>query len=339
MKDEDPQSAATLACLRQTPAEHLTQISSNVARTAHPPFGKGFFSPTIDDDMITDRPLELVRAGKVTPRLSIMGSWNTDDGTRHVPLTVSTDADVFATLHPFLPSVSNATQSELLKLYPISDVEQLHRRGIEDLVSPQYHRAARINRDLRVTCPLLDFTFHYAKQCGIKPPVDQVFLCEVNMTRSASTYHRADLQSVQSLQPSTTNTNADLETAKRISRAIATFAHHQRNDIKDRWTTCTPDPSDFLWGDAFPLLSASSYCTTCETREELSPHIRRELEEDMLSRLQLMVFGEGGAGESVLVRNGEDDFDKEVEKAVVRERLFERCGFITNMELRGDIGA
>ena len=60
---DDPDSQATLDCLRSIPFETLTQASVGLARQARPPFGELFYSPSYDGDYITDRPSVLLRKG------------------------------------------------------------------------------------------------------------------------------------------------------------------------------------------------------------------------------------------------------------------------------------
>lgn len=64
VQKHDPQSVATLKCLRQTPFELLTNTSVSMASAAHPPFGEAFFFPTHDGNYIPDYPSKLMRTGK-----------------------------------------------------------------------------------------------------------------------------------------------------------------------------------------------------------------------------------------------------------------------------------
>ena len=60
---DDPDSQATLNCLRNTPLENLMDISVSLARQLRPPFGELAFYPSYDDDYIPDRPSVLLRKG------------------------------------------------------------------------------------------------------------------------------------------------------------------------------------------------------------------------------------------------------------------------------------
>lgn len=59
----DPDSQATLDCLRRVPLELLSDKSVGLARQARPPFGELFFCPSYDGDYIPDRPSVLLRKG------------------------------------------------------------------------------------------------------------------------------------------------------------------------------------------------------------------------------------------------------------------------------------
>lgn len=60
---QDPDSEATLDCLRNVSLESLTDTSVQLARQLRPPFGELAFYPSYDDDYIVDRPSVLLRKG------------------------------------------------------------------------------------------------------------------------------------------------------------------------------------------------------------------------------------------------------------------------------------
>ncbi|KAJ5706967.1 alpha/beta-hydrolase [Penicillium malachiteum] len=93
---EDAESLKTLECLQRIPFEVLTNLSVTASREARPPFGEGFFYPTIDGDILPGRPSELLRAGKVVNNIPLIASWVTNDGAWYAPSTTATDTDVLA---------------------------------------------------------------------------------------------------------------------------------------------------------------------------------------------------------------------------------------------------
>lgn len=60
---QDPDSEATLDCLRRVPLQSLMDTSVEFARKLRPPFGELAFYPSYDDDYIVDRPSVLLRKG------------------------------------------------------------------------------------------------------------------------------------------------------------------------------------------------------------------------------------------------------------------------------------
>lgn len=59
----DPDSQATLQCLRDVPLQTLMDVSVSLARKMRPPFGELAFYPSYDGDYIPDRPSVLLRKG------------------------------------------------------------------------------------------------------------------------------------------------------------------------------------------------------------------------------------------------------------------------------------
>ena len=59
----DPDSEATVQCLRSVPLDRLMDVSVAFARQRTPPFGELTFYPSYDGDYIPDRPSVLLRKG------------------------------------------------------------------------------------------------------------------------------------------------------------------------------------------------------------------------------------------------------------------------------------
>ncbi|KAL4884048.1 Alpha/Beta hydrolase protein [Aspergillus karnatakaensis] len=179
----DGQDPETLECLRHTPLEVLTNRSVTASRAARPPFGEAYFYPTIDGDFLLDRPSQLVRAGKFTKGIPLIASWVTNDGAWYASPATSMDDEVLASFGLWLNNLSASTKQALLELYPLTDFEHMVRPDIDGPISPQYYRAAQLNRDIWFTCPVLDFTWHYSHPQYGGVSASQVRVYEFNQTR------------------------------------------------------------------------------------------------------------------------------------------------------------
>ena len=93
--------------------------------------------------------------------IPIIASWTANDGAWYPAPSTSSDEDVLASFSTFIVHLSKNARQKLLDLYPLSDFQSEVQPG--DTVTAQYYRAARINRDLWFTCPVVDFTWHYHK--------------------------------------------------------------------------------------------------------------------------------------------------------------------------------
>ncbi|PLB55452.1 alpha/beta-hydrolase [Aspergillus steynii IBT 23096] len=325
VEDSDDQSFKVLECLRNVPFETLTDLSVAASRAARPPFGEGFFYPTIDGDFIRDRPSQLMRAGKFVKGIPVIGSWVTNDGAWYASPHTSTDEDVLASFGRWLVGLSNSTKQRLLELYPREDFEHMVRRDYDGPISTQYYRAAQINRDIWFTCPVLDFTWQYVKNGGVDS--SQVRVYEHNSTRFTPVFetmgvpmwrvaHLSDIPyalNTQHLEGGADNSASQLALARVVSRAITNFVN-----------TGTPEKSESqteTWPAVFSGL----------TSEDLS--------RESPSRLSIQVFG--GPYGTVPVTVGRDtdgSMAGEAEEAIQAAQLFRRCEFINSELVRAETG-
>lgn len=312
-EEADAQTEAVLACLREAPFDILTNLSVTAMRAARPPFGEGFFFPTYDGDFIPDRPSKLIREGKVVKNIPAIAAWVTNDGAWYAPPTTATDDDVVGSFTLWL-TLSSSTKKKLLELYPVSDFDQISQgQG----VSPQYYRAAQINRDLWFTCPVLDFAWQYGQHNS-----HNIRLYEHNATRFAPSYalmgvpmwkvaHLSDIPYVlnsQSLGGGADNSAEQLALSAAVSRRIARFV-----------TAAAPDEE---WSPAFAGLA------------EGGP------QDNLPSSISLQLFGGPYGNAQVTVREqlpeDDDSTATEAEKAMAWEKLFQRCNFINSAEVRDE---
>ncbi|EMR72183.1 putative carboxylesterase family protein [Eutypa lata UCREL1] len=279
-----------------------------------------------DGDFFPDRPSKLLRAGKLAKGIPVIASWVTNDGAWYPPPSVSTDEGVLASLGVWLTGLSESTKGKLLELYPLEDFESMVRPDHDGPISPQYFRAAQINRDFWFTCPALGFAWQYARNGG--GDTSQIRLYEHNATRYTPVFenmgvpmwrvaHLSDIPYVlnsQRLGGGADNSAAQLKLAKIISRSIMQFI-----------TSGSPvlDVSGGLeaWPAAFENVT------------------KDELEHDFPGKVSLALFDRKHLGEPVTVSKTDDQTTATgPERAVGWEKLFERCGFINSQSVVDEVG-
>ena len=106
-----------------------------------------------------------------------------NDGAWYAQPTITDDASVLASFRTFVLGLSESSLQSLLRLYPESDFTHLVRPG-EDATA-QYYRAAQINRDIWFTCPVIDFTWQYARHGNA-----DVRIYDMNQTRFAPVFQQ-----------------------------------------------------------------------------------------------------------------------------------------------------
>ncbi|CBF87734.1 hypothetical protein AN1314.2 [Aspergillus nidulans FGSC A4] len=316
----------TLECLRDVPFEQLTNLSVAASRAARPPFGEGYFYPTIDGDFIQDRPSQLLRAGKFAKGISLVASWVTNDGAWYALPTTATDDEVLGSFGLWLHNLSEPTKERLLQLYPLEDFKHMIKPENEGRISPQYYRAAQLNRDIWFTCPVLDFTWQYVEAGGVE--ASRVRLYEFNETRYAPVFdsmgvsmwgvaHLSDIPYLfynDHLGAGADNSDAQLALARDFSQRIIQFVHGTSGGVGDRLQP---------WPPAF-LNDLSKFSTG-----------------DMPSHISLLLFGgpDGSTPASCNEGVGADvETLTDAEKALHWEQLFSRCAFINGQRFREEAG-
>jgi carboxylesterase type B len=323
----DSQSLETLQCMRSVPFETLTNLSVAASRAARPPFGEGFFYPTLDGDFLRDRPSELVRAGKIAKGIPILASWVTNDGAWYASPDTKTDEDVLGTFGLWLNRLSKATNEKLLQLYPLSDFEHLVRPEYDGPITPQYYRAAQLNRDLWFTCPVIDFAWQYARNGGVD--VSDVRLAEHNATRYTPVFehmgvpmwrvsHLSDIPYVLNLQNlggGADNSAQALELSSMTSESIIRFAASGNPNGHG-------ETNHNAWPPAFADTSKE------QLRQSTGP-----------VSFSLQLTGGPYHHQPVMVNIGKDsENSSSTEDAVRWEKLVERCQFINSDQVRREAG-
>ncbi|PWY89234.1 alpha/beta-hydrolase [Aspergillus heteromorphus CBS 117.55] len=320
--DADSQSIKTLECLRTIPADVLTNLTVTSARAARPPFGEGYFYPTIDKDFLHGRPSELLRDGKLVKGVPIIASWVANDGAWYAPPHSATDEEVLDSFGLWLYNLSSSTKERLLDLYPVEEFDHMVREGYDGPISAHYYRAAQMNRDIWFTCPVLDFTWNYVQNKGAN--LSDVWLYEHNATRYTPVFeamgvpmwrvaHLSDIPYVLNnpgLVGGADNSDDQRELGRTVSRAIIGFVH-----------SGTPQSEARSWPFAFSGIATE------------------QLLGDYPTKLTIQVFGGDQHAETVTVSKDDDSKRRTVvENAVSWERLFDRCEFINSPQMRQEAG-
>ncbi|KAJ5337357.1 uncharacterized protein N7506_005379 [Penicillium brevicompactum] len=316
----------TLKCLQSVPFEQLTNLSVAASRAARPPFGEAYFYPTIDDDFIQDRPSELTRAAKFAKEVPIIASWVSNDGAWYALPSITTDDEVLASFGLWLHKISGSTKEKLLQLYPLEDFEHMIKSEHEGRLSPQYYRAAQLNRDIWFTCPVLDFTWQYVKNGGVK--ASQVRLYEFNETRYMPVFdsmgvsmwgvaHLSDIPYLfynDHLGAGADNSDAQLALARYFSRKINRFVHGTPGGADDRFHS---------WPPAF------------------SKDFSKASTGDVPSHISVQLFGGPHSSESITCSEGSGadmGIITDAENALHWEKLFSRCAFLNGEQFREEAG-
>lgn len=192
------------------------------------------------------------------------------------------------------------------------------RPDYDGSISPQYYRAAQLNRDFWFTCPVLDFAWQYRKQSSSA----EARLFELNATRVSAAYeamgvpmwrvaHLSDISYVLNAQQlagtGTDNSAAQLAQARAVSRNIARFV-------------TSGVPHDEKWSTAFANATGE------------------ELQQEFPSRLASQLFGGPNGNEHVAIRENDEFPGSDAQNSVRWEKLFQSCQFINSEAVRREAG-
>ncbi|KAH7330167.1 Alpha/Beta hydrolase protein [Rhexocercosporidium sp. MPI-PUGE-AT-0058] len=144
----DPQSSDTLECLRALPMETLLNITLTQANSNSSVNAGDVYLPTVDGDFLPAPASELIRTGRFTP-VPFIGGWTMDDFTLFTPTTITTEAETLDFVSTMYPSLTNASLSTILTLYPTSSFPSNTTANL----SSEFYRTAQIGRDILLTCP------------------------------------------------------------------------------------------------------------------------------------------------------------------------------------------
>ncbi|UKZ63443.1 uncharacterized protein TrAtP1_004673 [Trichoderma atroviride] len=164
----DLHSVETLSCLR----DHEMQAVLDASIATHRPdvnIGHNWL-PVVDGDYLPDYPSTLIHKKQFARDLVIMMGWCRDDVTLFTNTNISTANDTRDFIADYLPGLSDDHLQTLLELY---SVKNFHANNN---LSGEFYRAARIFRDIIMTCQ----PYYFAN--FLKFNRNQIYLYEWNQT-------------------------------------------------------------------------------------------------------------------------------------------------------------
>ncbi|KAK6199659.1 hypothetical protein LQW54_010043 [Pestalotiopsis sp. IQ-011] len=230
-------------------------------------------------------------------------------------MALATDEEVLSSFGLWLTELSDTTKQRLLELYPLEDLQSMVQEN--EPISPQYYRAAQLNRDLWFTYPVLDFSWQYVKHGGVKP--SQVHLSERNITRFTPVFehimkvpmwrvsHLSDIPYVLNSRKVNLGDNSpsQLELSKTVSRSMARFI--------------TTGETDEEWPVAFGQVVDGE-------------HVAKELKNEFPSEISLQLMRSDGP--LSVTAHAAHDKQAASELELGFKKLLERCEFINSETVR-----
>ena len=243
-----------------------------------------------------------------------MGSWVTNDGAWYAQPTISDDVSVLASFQTFVLGLSQSSLQRLLSLYPVSNFDYLVRP--HEGATPDYYRAAQINRDLWFTCPVIDFTWQYTRFGGDS----SIRLYDINQTKFGPIFqymgvpqwrvsHLSDIPYLMNEDVAAGGDNSPYQQdlSALLSGSVVAFAYSGDPTIS-RGRTFKD------WPVAYSDQSVQALSK--EHPQEVSLYI---------------VGGSQGSGPATMSSGTGSQVKSDREKALAWENVIERCGFINSV--------
>lgn len=291
-----------VACLRGLDTQTLLNASIATYKSDIAHNIGDIWLPVVDGDFLPAAPSALICAGRFANVTTMIG-WCQNDVTVFTDATIKTPNDTREFIAAYAPDLTPASVDGLLALYPVSDFDA----EATTVLSSEFFRAARIFRDILMTCQPIWYGQHLA-EAG-----NDVFLYEWNQTlldpileqltgvsgwgpvhTSEFAYVFGNLSNYNVSGYPFQPTAADYELAVRASRSWSTFAAMGRPGVDGRETTF----------------------------QGFRPAFSQD-QDDTYS-----VFVAGGSSEGLSAIDGVNS-----SPAVQAQKLRERCGFINSLEI------
>ncbi|KAK7743218.1 hypothetical protein SLS53_004303 [Cytospora paraplurivora] len=180
-----------LSCLRGIPMERLTDAAIEYSINNHPPMGLFTFIPSVDGDIIPDRPSVLYKSGRFAKGIPAVFGWAQDDGATNAgPASLfQEEEDMKLPIRGFSHALTDDDYNRLFSLYPASDFEEelasyeARKTESDPIVPIHWFRVSRILRDLLFTCSSIDFGYELSRQAkSLNPNFAGVRLYDLNQS-------------------------------------------------------------------------------------------------------------------------------------------------------------
>ncbi|KAK4233213.1 Alpha/Beta hydrolase protein [Achaetomium macrosporum] len=237
---KDLHSKETVACLRDLDMQtllnaSLATYSSDIAHNIG-----DIWLPVVDGDFLPTAPSTLIRQGRFANVTTMIG-WCQNDVTFFTDPTIETPEDTRKFISSYVPDLTSSNVDKLLSLYPVSDFVA----EATSTLSSEFFRAARIFRDILMTCQPIWYGQHIAKagndaylydwnQTILEPIIDQATgrtgWGPVHTSEFAYIFGNLSHYNIsgQPFHP----TRADYSLAERGSRSWSTFAVTGRPSLR-----------------------------------------------------------------------------------------------------------
>ncbi|KAF4461877.1 para-nitrobenzyl esterase [Fusarium albosuccineum] len=150
-------SKATVECLRCLDMETLLNASIATYKSDIAHNIGDIWLPVVDGDFLPAAPSELIKKHQFADVTTMIG-WCDDDVTFFTDTSIKTAKDTREFISSYVPGVDSGNIDKLLSLYPVSDFKADKKAGL----SNQFYRAARIFRDILMTCQPVWYGEHIA---------------------------------------------------------------------------------------------------------------------------------------------------------------------------------
>jgi carboxylesterase type B len=161
-------SPGMIECLRSLSWQALLNLTADFISQTSANNDGDIFLPTVDQDFLPELASKLVATGKF-PKIAYMAGWMENDATLFTNSAIQTENDTRAFFELYYPGLNSTALATLLNLYPVDDFEANTTANL----SAEFYRSAQIFRDILLTCPSIYFGAAMAKKYVnvTQPPV------------------------------------------------------------------------------------------------------------------------------------------------------------------------